>query len=120
MRPIDEFEPETIDNLESDDFFECPGCGDLLVHSHENPDAECSTCNLEGPPAKAEEIIARWRSAPRLQEQVKLLREVAEDARKELEAQAAYFGSHLDPENNLFRILRKLESTLENTKPEGE
>ena len=55
-------------------------------------------------------------SALLLQEQVKLLREVAEDARKELEAQAAYFGSHLDPENNLFRILRTLEATLEATK----
>ena len=55
-------------------------------------------------------------SALLLQEQVKLLREAAEDARKELEAQAAYFGSHLDPENNLFRILRTLEATLEATK----
>ncbi len=51
-----------------------------------------------------------------LEEKVNLLRESVEDARKELEAQATYFGSHLDPENNLFRILRKLEATLEATK----
>ena len=44
------------------------------------------------------------------------LREACEDARKELEAQATYFGPHLDPENNLFRILRKLESVLEAAK----
>lgn len=49
-------------------------------------------------------------------EHVRILREVCEDARKELEAQATYFGPHLDPENNLFRILRKLESVLEATK----
>lgn len=55
-------------------------------------------------------------SAPRLQEQVRILREAAEDARQELEAQAAYFGSHLAPDNNMFRILRKLESVLEATK----
>ena len=55
-------------------------------------------------------------SAPRLAEQVRLLREVAEDARKELEAQATYFGAHLDQENNLFRILRKLEAALEAAK----
>lgn len=55
-------------------------------------------------------------SAPQLQKQVKLLRKVAEDARKELEAQATYFGVRLDPENNLFRILRKLEAALEATK----
>ena len=49
-------------------------------------------------------------------EHVKILREAIEDARKELDAQATCFGHHLDPENNLFRILRKLESILEATK----
>lgn len=55
-------------------------------------------------------------SAQLLKEQVRLLQEVAEDARKELEAQATCFGHHLDPENNLFRILRKLESALKAVK----
>lgn len=36
--------------------------------------------------------------------------------KKELEAQATCFGHHLDPENNLFRILRKLESALKAVK----
>lgn len=52
----------------------------------------------------------------RLDERVQTLREALEDARIELEAQAIYFGPHLDPENNLFRILRKVETTLKATK----
>ena len=61
-------------------------------------------------------VAALQEECDRLAEQVKLLREVAEDARKELEAQATYFGAHLDQENNLFRILRKLEAALEAAK----
>ena len=67
-------------------------------------------------PENLEELDKILKDAHRLQEQVKLLQEVAEDARKELEAQATCFGHHLDPESNLFRILRKLESILEATK----
>lgn len=51
-----------------------------------------------------------------LKSQVATLRETLADARTELEAQATYFGPHLDPENNLFRILQKVEATLEATK----
>ena len=59
-------------------------------------------------------INAQARAA-KMRKQARILREVCEDARKELEAQATYFGPHLDPENNLFRILRKLESVIEAT-----
>lgn len=68
----------------------------------------------ESPERDANAILIA--SAPLLQKHVRILREAAEDARKELEAQAAYFGSRLDPDNNLFQILRKLESVLEATK----
>jgi hypothetical protein len=75
MRTIDESEPETQDNLESDECFECPECGDLLIHTVENPDAICPKCHQEGPPAKADEILERWRAYPLLVEDNKRMSE---------------------------------------------
>ena len=69
-------------------------------------------------PDQLKSAIAEIESIEMGFEHAKILREALDDARQELEAQATYFGSHLSPENNLVRILRKLESTLEATKPE--
>lgn len=87
MRTIDESGPETLDNLESDEMFECPGCGDLLIHTEENPDAICPTCKQEGPPAQAQDILERWRAYPFLLEEnermSKALKKIAANALEE-------------------------------------
>ena len=127
--------PEYCDN----DGLTCPYCGSETTDSGSldtqagqvvESDCECLDCgrtwgnlyNIAGWYDNTDELHEDTRSVenreavPRLQEQVMLLQEVAEDARKELEAQATCFGHHLDPENNLFRILRKLESALKAVK----
>ena len=120
--------PEHCDN----DGRVCPYCGSENTDSGSletqagqvvESDCECLDCgklwgnlyNIAGWYDETEELHEDTRSIDD-REHVKILREAIEDARKELDAQATYFGHHLDPENNLFRILRKLESILEATK----
>lgn len=107
------------------DFLECGNCSAIIPNkTRADGVVTCATCGSEWEPdevpdARVEEIVQAVVDAANLRDDVRALRDAAEDARKELEAQATQFGPHLDPENSLFRVLRKLESVLEATK-EGE
>ena len=120
--------PEHTDN----DGRTCPYCGsedtdsgslDTQAGQVVESGCECLDCgktfgnlyNIAGWYDESEELHEDLRNF-NSREHVRILGEAAEDARQELEAQAAYFGSHLARTTTWFRILRKLESALEATK----
>lgn len=113
MRPIDESAPRTIDNLESEELWVCPGCGALLLHSEENPEAMCPECKLEGPPARAADLVERWNSAARLAKQVRDLREALGALLDGYKTQRDHGGGMP------MWILNHCENALEATKEEG-